>query len=86
MKLSTQQKKMLLEAGKTNDSRVYAVDFGRDNISQSAFHRTCTSLVKKGLMEQSRYSNKALMNAYELTPQGRSVCEHIRAGKTVVIY
>lgn len=79
--LTTKQKAMLLEAGKTNESRVYAIDFDPSMQGQSAFHRTCGSLVKRGLMEQSRYHNNNLMNAYELTPAGRQRREELKAGK-----
>ena len=80
-KLTIKQKAMLLEAGKTNASRVYAVDFDPSMRGQSAFHRTCGALVKRGLMERSRYHNNDLMNDYELTPAGRQRQEEIRAGK-----
>lgn len=81
--LTTQQRAILVEAGRTNDARVYAADFGQDRTSQSAFRRTCRSLVERGLMEQSRYSNGDLMGAYELTILGQQMREQIRRTGTV---
>lgn len=81
MSITNKQKDMLLLAGKTNSSRVYAADFDPSMRGQSAFHRTCAALVRQRLMEQSRYQNQALMNAYELTPLGRQAVEDLKAKK-----
>ena len=82
--LSVTQKATLLQAGMSNSGRIYAADYPSSAVIQSAFHRTCHSLVRVGLLKQSYYSNGERMNAYELAgAKAWHVREHIKTNTEI---